>query len=110
MARGNLPVTKITRAGVAVTSETTGVPADNHSMINNGKTYLLVRNSNGASTARVVTVHLSGTLDGQTPAPKTYSIAAAATKRIGPWPTNLYSSLLLIDVDNAELKLSAYSL
>lgn len=108
MARGNLPQTQLSRAGVAPAAEVTAVPADGHSTHNDGEVFLLVRNSNGASTARVVTVLLSRTVDGQAAASRTYSIAAAASRYIGPFPPNDYGTTLLIDVDNAELKLSAY--
>lgn len=110
MARVSIPVTAITRAGVAPAAEVTGVPADNHVMANDGKTVLLVRNSNGASTARTLTVRFSREVDGQAIDPKEYVIAAAASRYIGPFDPTNYGKSMQIDVDNAELKLSAYRL
>lgn len=107
MARGVVPVTEITRTGVAEPAETNGDATNNHVIANDGNMWIEVRNSNGASTARTLTIHLTGARDGQAPAPKTYSIAAAATRRIGPFPVSLYGSAMQVDVDNAELKLLA---
>jgi hypothetical protein len=110
MPRQTLPVTAITKAGVAVPAETTGVPADNHLLPNDGKTFLLVRNANGAATARTLTVRLQGSIDGQAITPKTFSIPAAASRYIGPFDTTRYGTSVQIDVDNAELRLIALRL
>lgn len=111
MARGNIPVTSIVRAGVAAASETTGDPTNNHQLANNGSTtFLVARNTNGASTARTLTVRLPGLRDGQTISPRTYSIAAGATRYIGPFPTKDYGGTLQVDVDNAELMLRAFQI
>lgn len=110
MARVAVPVTTISRAGVAPASETTGDATNNHSVQNNGKTFLLVRNGNGASTARTVTLRLSGSYDGQSVTPRTVTIAAAASRYIGPFPTSTYGTSLLVDVEHADLKLSAYTI
>lgn len=111
MARGVLTPGVISRTGVALVSETTGDPTNNHQVVNNGtSTFVLVHNTNGGSTARTLTVHISKTVDGAAVASKTYSIAAAATKLIGPFPTAVYGATLLLDVDNAELHLAAYHL
>lgn len=108
MARTAVPVTAITKAGVAPTAETTGDSVNNHSIPNDGKTVILAHNTNASSTARTLTVRLSGSVDGQAITPKTYTIAAAASRYIGPFDTTRYGSTLLVDVDNAELHLSAY--
>lgn len=110
MPRVAVPVTSITRAGIAPAAETSGDATNNHSVQNNGKMFLLVRNSNGASTSRTVTLRLNGSIDGQSVTPRTVTIAAAASRYIGPFPTSTYGTSLLVDVDNAELKLSAYTI
>ncbi|MEU8334799.1 hypothetical protein [Micromonospora tulbaghiae] len=109
MPRVNVPVTTITRAGVAPAAEVNGDAAQNHVLSNDGRTFLLVRNANGSSTARTLTVIIQGAIDGFAPAPRTYSIAAGASRYIGPFDTVAYGSLMQINVDNAELKLSAYN-
>lgn len=108
MPRVAVPVTAISRAGVAPAAETNGDATNNHTVANDGKTIMLVRNANGAATARTLTVRLSGAVDGQGISPKTYSIAAAASRYIGPFPVGSYGSTMQVDVDNADLKLSAY--
>jgi hypothetical protein len=111
MARSTLTVTNITKLGVAPPAETNGDPANNHYLPNDGlKTFLLVRNANGSATARTLTVHLRGTVDGQSVTPRTYSIAAGASRYIGPFDTTKYGTNVEVDVDNAELKLSAFRL
>ena len=111
MARSTLTVTSITKAGVAPPAETNGDPTNNHLLPNDGtNTFLLARNSNGASVARTLTVRLQGSVDGQAITPKTYSIPAGASRYIGPFDTARYGSSVQVDVDNAELKLTALRL
>lgn len=110
MARGNLPLTQISRAGVAPASEVPGDAVNGHQMTNDGKAFVIVRNSNGGSTARIVTFHVPGTIDGQSATPRAVSIAAGATEYFGPFPANTYGRAVLIDVAHADLKLSAYHL
>lgn len=110
MARASLAVTQITRDGVAAPSETDGDPTDGHTVVNNSKTFLLVRNSNASSTARTVTFVIPGSIDGQAVTARSVSIAAGASRYFGPFPTQYYPSSVDVDVDNAELKLSAFTL
>lgn len=109
MARGLIAVNSITRTGIAVPSETTGDASNFHYVPNDGATFLLVRNSNGASTARVLTVLINSTVDGQAVTSRTYSIAAAASKYIGPFPTSIYGTQLNLNPDNAELRITAFN-
>lgn len=95
----------VTRAGVTLPTETTGNPTDNHAVVNDGKVVLIVRNSNGSSTARTLTIVLPGAVDGQGITPKATSIAAGATRVFGPYPVRSYGSTLQVNVDNAELRL-----
>ncbi|WP_405925428.1 hypothetical protein [Streptomyces sp. NBC_00035] len=109
MPRVAVPVTQITRAGVAAPTETNGDATNNHSVANNGRMVLLVRNS-GSTVARTVTLRLPGLTDGQAITPRTVSIAQATSRYIGPFPTGDYGDSLLVDVDNAELKLLAFGI
>lgn len=108
MARAALTVTPISKTGIAPTAETTGDATNNHSVANDGRTFLLVRNSNGAATARILTIRLSGSVDGQAITSRTYSIAAGASLYVGPFNTTNYGTTMLVDVAHADLKLSAY--
>jgi hypothetical protein len=109
MPRVDVPVTTITRAGVAAPAEVNGDPTNNHQVTNNGRVFLLVRNS-GTTVNRVVTLKLSPTHDGQSVTPRTVSLAQSTSRYIGPFPPSDYGDLLLVDVDNAELKLSAFGI
>ncbi|WP_326728986.1 hypothetical protein [Streptomyces phaeochromogenes] len=109
MPRVSVPVTQITRVGVAAPAETNGDATNNHVVANNGKVVLLVRNS-GSTVARTVTLRLPGITDGQSITPRTVSIAQSTSRYIGPFPTGDYGSQLQVDVDNAELKLLAFGI
>ena len=58
---------------------------------NNGKTFLVARNANGAAT-RTVTFAITQLVDGVTPAGKAVTIAASTTKVLGPFPTGIYNN------------------
>ncbi|MEU2780548.1 hypothetical protein [Streptomyces sp. NPDC007110] len=109
MPRTAVPVTQITRAGVAAPTETNGDPVNNHVIANNGRVVLLVRNS-GSTVARTVTLRLPGLTDGQGITPRTVSIPQSTSRYIGPFPTDAYGAQLQVDVDNAELKLLAFGI
>lgn len=108
MARVNLPHTEITRAGVAAGAEVTGDSTNHHSTANDGRVFLLVRNGNGAATARTVTLIVPGTIDGQSVASRTVSIAAGASRYIGPFPKATYGGTVNVNVEHSDLKLTAY--
>ncbi|WP_435209593.1 hypothetical protein [Streptomyces sp. bgisy034] len=108
MPRVAIPVTQITRAGVAPGTEVNGDATNNHTVANNGRMFLEVRNSGAVS--RTVTFRFPGVVDGQSVTPRAVSLAAAAIRRFGPFPTGDYGNQLQVDVDNAELKLTAYGL
>lgn len=111
MARVAVPVTQITRAGTPnVASPVTGDTVNGHSVANDGDMFLEVKNTNGGSTARVVTINVQETVDGQVPAARTVSIAAGVTEKIGPFPTSEYGISLQVQVAHAELVLAAYHL
>ncbi|MEU3683760.1 hypothetical protein AB0E99_22870 [Streptomyces sp. NPDC030592] len=109
MARTAVPLTAVTRTGVAPPAETNGDAVNNHVISNNGRVILLVRNA-GTTVARTLTLHVRGLIDGQTVTPRTVSIATEASVYVGPFPTDAYGAQLEVDVDNAELKLIALAI
>lgn len=109
MPRVAVPVTQISRAGVAPPTPTNGDATNHHSIQNNGRVILLVANA-GESTPRTVTLRLPGVVDGQALTPKTVTVPASASRYIGPFPTDAYGSTLQVDVDHADLKLSAFGI
>ncbi|MFF9043331.1 hypothetical protein [Streptomyces parvulus] len=106
MPRTAVPVTTITRAGVAPPTETNGDATNQHVISNNGKVVLLARNA-GSTVARTVTLRVRSTVDGQPVTPRTVSVPQSASRWIGPFPIDQYGTQLQVDVDNAELKLTA---
>lgn len=108
MPRTAIPVTSATRSGVTLTP-TTGDPVNNHYVDNDGRTCVIVKNT-GSTVARTVTFRLSRKVDGFSVTPRTESLAVAEEQIFGPFPVNEYGVRLLIDVDNAELKLTPIKL
>ncbi|WP_328439361.1 hypothetical protein OHA71_23775 [Streptomyces sp. NBC_00444] len=109
MARTNVPVTQITRAGVAAPAETNGDPVNQHVVQNNGRVVLLVRNS-GTTVDRTITFRFPGLVDGQSVTPRAVALTQSTSRYFGPFPTDEYGSALQVDVDNAELKLTAFGI
>lgn len=106
MPRVAIPVTQPTRAGIAPPAEINGDPANDHTMANNGRTMLIARNAD-AGGAHPVNIRLNGTVDGQAIADRVISVPLSATRWIGPFPVSQYGSQLLVDVDSAQIKLTA---
>lgn len=107
MARALVPTVVSSRSGVALPTAADGDPTNGHYLQNSGKTKLLVENTNGSATARTVTFKFYRTVDGSAVEDRAESIPAGETQVFGPFPTDDYGTQLLIDVDNAELKLRA---
>jgi hypothetical protein len=80
MARTNVPVNVISRAGVKNSDITpvTGDSTNNHQLANNGNCWLEAKNTNGASTAHTVIVKIAETVDGQAVTSKSCLIASRA--------------------------------
>lgn len=106
MPRVAVPVTQITRDGIAPTAAVAGDPIENHSLPNDGTVWVEVANT-GASSG-TVSVHFANTVDGVTVDPKTWTVPAGESRRIGPFPTRYYGTTLLLDVTSADLGLTAY--
>jgi hypothetical protein len=108
VARVDVPLTQITRAGIAPAAEVTGDAVNNHTVNNDGAVFLLAHNT--GATTRVLTIHLPQTVDGQAVASRTVSLAAGVSRYVGPFPVSEYGEDVLVDVAHAELVLSAYHL
>lgn len=112
MPRTDLPLTDLSRAGVAPGAEVNGDVTNNHEFSNNGRVFLLVRNSD-ASVARTVTIVTPGTVDGQAVADIAISVPATVSRYIGPFPEGIYNvagGVVQVNVDHANLRLTAYRL
>ena len=109
MARTVVPVTQITRSGIADATPVGGDPANNHQVANDGTVWIEVENT-GSTVSRTLSARFGNTVDGVTVAPKTWTIPTGARRRIGPFPVRYYGGTLQLDVDNAELELTAYKL
>lgn len=110
MARGVVPVTTASRSSAsgALPAATTGDATNNHSVANNGKVYLILKNTNGASTSRTATVKNQTSADGlASTTHRVYTIPAGEEWIRGPFPTAVYGTLLELDVSHAEVTIRA---
>lgn len=78
---------------------------------NDGATMLAVFNADGA-TPHNLTVTVASGVDGLTAGPRPYvvPVSGSGTQLAGPFPVQFYGSQLLWNVDNANVKVSPYSL
>ncbi|MEU3452179.1 hypothetical protein ABZ671_00850 [Micromonospora sp. NPDC006766] len=110
MARTIVPVVDARKAGVAMAAEAAADVANGNFIPNDGKTLLIARNGNSGSTARTVSIVVTGAIDGFTAAPRTVSIPAGETWVLGPYEVVNYSGTLQLNGDHAELKFQAVRL
>lgn len=108
MPRIDLPVGRISRVNVFTLPDPVGDPANDHQMVNNGATLVLVVNVGGsAHNAQAV---IEQTIDAETPPPVDYVIPADSFVVLGPYPREIYGDLLLFNTDHVDLELRAFSL
>jgi hypothetical protein len=81
--------------------------ATNGNSADNGGTLLLELNNSGAA-AYTVTVAFAAKLDGLTPAPLSYDLAAGETKIVGGWPPATYGQKVVFTASNVAVKYIAY--
>lgn len=103
-----ITVNTITRAGAAPVAEAAGDNTNGNSFANNGATW--IEATNGGGSAATITVAYPGKVDGQTVPAKSYSLAAAAKARIGPFPPAVYGNTVTVTPSAASVTLVAYQL
>lgn len=102
MSRDSVTTQKITRAGL---TPTLSAVSANNDVIDSGAVFLEV--NNGGASSITVTVNTGLTVDGLTVGPLTVSVAAGATKRIGPFPTATFGRPSGVDVGRVYVDYSA---
>ena len=92
---------------VALTFTTSLTAGDDYTMDNDGRTYLVVRKA--AGTASVLTFVTTKTVSGLAVADPTETAATNTTRHIGPFPVDLYGTVLAISgiTNQANLSLAA---
>jgi hypothetical protein len=114
MPRTNLTITDVSRStsGVAQpTQDTCDVANGNALAWNDGKIILEVNNSGGVSYT--FTVQTPGTVDGLAVTDLVLTVAAGATRLLGPFPPAVYNQAdgtVYVDPQNVALKCRAYHL
>lgn len=105
MPRVAVPVTQSSRAGTVLPTATTGDATNNHSVANDGRVILMVKNT--GATSRNITFALTTTVDGLAVTARVEAIPAGETQLFGPFDPNSYGTSLSVDVAHAELVLNA---
>lgn len=112
MPRVNIPHQQVSRAGVITNgtgvSETNSDAANDHQVVNDGKVLVFVRSTDAGTQS--VTFVTQGTVDGQTIGDRVENVGAGVTEVFGPFPVEIYSELMFIDVTVATLRFIALHL
>lgn len=107
MPRTSITATQASRAGTVLPAATAGDVANGNSIANDGRVVLIVKNTNGASTARTITFTTAKSVDGLTFPVRSETIPAGETQVFGPFPPTDYGTTLAFNVDNVELTVQA---
>lgn len=110
MARVALAVQTISRDGI-VPAYTAGDATNHHEFVNDGKTYIHVKNGGGGSIT--VTIDTPGSVDGLAIADRTVTVANGSEKKIGPFPSSYNQSggLVYVNLSGAtSVTLGAFKL
>lgn len=83
--------------------------ANGNQAVNDGCTWMEIKNTDGANP-HAVTVACPGGLDGLTAGPRSYPVAASTTERTGAFPIQFYSNILQINSDSALVQVRLFSL
>lgn len=109
MARTAVQVVTINRSGV-VPGPAGSDAANDLTIPNDGRTWFEVKNAS-ATTSYNVEVEFVRTVDGSTVTKKTFAIpASTANKRFGPWQQGDYGDALSVNIDDANLQVTAFRL
>lgn len=110
MARVDVPVLRTSRlVAFSTTTSVTGDPVNGMRMVNDGATVLVVDNlAPGDQTVSTIIVEA---IDSQVPGPVVITIGANTYVTVlGPFPINLYGSVLEFDVSSSIVTFNAFSL
>jgi len=107
VARTSIAPVQASRAGTVLPAATAGDAVNGNQIANDGRVILIVKNTNGASTARTITFQTARSVDGLTAPTRQESIPAGETQVFGPFDPNDYGTTLAFNVDNAELTVQA---
>ena len=111
MARIEIPITQVTRAGVEAPAQVAGSAAEGHFLAyTDGEVILEATNADAAATHKV-TLLFPNLVDGQEITKKEIVVAKSKSFMIGPFPQAVYAQSngqVWFNVDSAELKLRAW--
>jgi len=110
MPRVEVPVTRTSRVQVfCAPTSSAGDPANGHFMVNDGASSLWVRSA--AAGDETLSTFIVESLDGQVPGPVVLTVPANCPgTMLGPFPVDLYGSVLSFDVSTASFEIMAFTL
>ncbi len=103
MARGHINSVSPDVDGTLMPAATSGDATNDHTVINTGRTIIIINNS-GASS-RTVQLEIDRKVQGETVPPKVRVLAAGERWVFGGLPLADFGSLLRLNVDHADLKI-----
>lgn len=104
MPRTAITATQTSRAGSVLPAATAGDVTNGHSVANDGRVILIVKNT-GASPYNI-TFLATRTVDGLTAPTRIESLPAGETQVFGPFDPNDYGTMLAFDVANTALTIN----
>ncbi|WP_158727282.1 hypothetical protein [Streptomyces sp. NRRL S-31] len=102
-----VPIVTFTRSGNAMPDAVPGDTLLGHTVPNDGRTGLVVKNTDTAMP-HVLTISLTRTVDGQAVVPRTVTVPASASLALGPFNQADYGADVGVTVDSASLTLLAF--
>lgn len=103
-------INRSTGLDMSTVSPTTADATNGNSILNTGNMFVDVHNTNSGSTSHIVTFKVTGAVDGNPTTPKSITVLATKTVRLGPWPTPAYGGSLVITGNSTELTFTAFTM
>lgn len=103
-----ITVNQLSRAGSAQATPSAGDAVNGNSVANDGKTFLVLQNADGAAAHTLTIAIAQAGPDGATINNKTIVVPLSGNYITDVWPTSIYGSSLALSVDSTQLKIAAY--
>lgn len=105
-ARTSIPVHTVDRfdgLDLATATATAGDASNNMSLVNDGRTCVIMHNTNAGSTARTCGIVTNVSVEGLAASVVTKTLAAGESREYGPFPPETYGGVMKLNPSHAEL-------
>lgn len=103
-----IAVTQLARSGVASVAATAGDTVNGNSVVNDGKMFLHLINTDGAASHTCTVAVAQAGPDGQAISSKVVTVVASGDYFTDVWPVSVYGTSLAITVDSTHMTISPY--